>query len=53
MEIMLSYNTNIYGYFYFLKGLSLAIVYVKVLNCVAYCKYPLLYFIMERNYETC
>jgi hypothetical protein len=29
MEIMLSCNTNIYGHFYFLKGLNLAIVYVK------------------------
>ena len=29
MEIMLSCNTDIYGHFYFLKGLSLAIVYVK------------------------
>jgi hypothetical protein len=29
MDIMLSRNTNIYGHFYFLKGLSLAIVYEK------------------------
>jgi hypothetical protein len=29
MEIILSYNTDIYGHFYFLKGLRLAIVYVK------------------------
>jgi hypothetical protein len=29
MEIMLSYYTDVYGHFYFLKCLSLAIVYVK------------------------
>lgn len=29
MEIMLCYNTDIYGHSCFLKGLSLVIVYVK------------------------